>query len=266
MIQVPSPAGATQALELNNISKHFAGPTTTFVALDGINIQVAPGEFVSILGPSGCGKSTLLYMIGGFIPPSVGSIRAAGMPVTRPGRDRGIVFQDASLFPWLTVQANIAYGLREGGMSRKDVAQAVTAMLSLVHLDGFADFYPGQLSGGMRQRVAIARTLAYDPSILLMDEPFGALDAYTRTVLQDELLDIQDRRRKTVIFVTHSVDEAVYLSDRVVVLDRSPGRVHSEVVINLPRPRIRQEMLRCAAYQEHVIALGTTMMKMHANE
>lgn len=261
----PSFAAAAPALELQNIGKHFASPAATFVALEGIDLKINAGEFVSILGPSGCGKSTLLYMIGGFVQPSTGSIRVDGTPATRPGRDRGIVFQDASLFPWLTVAANIAYGLREGGMDRKEIKQAVTAMLSLVHLDGFADFYPGQLSGGMRQRVAIARTLAYDPSILLMDEPFGALDAYTRTVLQDELLDIQDRRHKAVVFVTHSVDEAVYLSDRVVVLNRSPGRVHSEVNINLPRPRIRQELLRCPIYQEHVISLGEIMMHMHAN-
>ncbi len=259
-------ASQDAVLELDGIGKHFDSPASTFVALDGINMQVQPGEFVSILGPSGCGKSTLLYMIGGFIPPSSGAIRAAGAPVVGPGRDRGIVFQDAALFPWLTVAANIGYGLREGGMNRRDVTRTVATMLSLVHLDGFADFYPGQLSGGMRQRVAIARTLAYDPAILLMDEPFGALDAYTRTVLQDELLSIQDHQKKTVVFVTHSVDEAVYLSDRVVVLNRSPGRIHDEVQINLPRPRIRQELLRCDAYQEHVISLGKTMMHMHSHE
>ncbi|MGE4338064.1 MAG: ABC transporter ATP-binding protein [Pigmentiphaga sp.] len=256
---------AEPALRLRGITKRFPGPKTDFLALDNIDLEVGPGEFVSILGPSGCGKSTLLYMIGGFIPASAGSIQASGVPVAGPGRDRGVVFQDASLFPWLTVGGNIAYGLREGGMNGKQVTDAVANMLSMVHLNGFADFYPGQLSGGMRQRVAIARTLAYQPDILLMDEPFGALDAYTRSVLQDELMHIQDCQRKAVVFVTHSVDEAVYLSDRVVVLDRSPGRVHSVVRIDLPRPRVRQELLRCDAYQEYVIALGAVMMDMHAD-
>ena len=259
-------AGKVPALELRGITKRFAGPGGDFTALEGIDLKVEPGEFVSILGPSGCGKSTLLYMIGGFVAPSEGNIRTSGTPMTGPGRDRGIVFQDASLFPWLTVAANIAYGLREGGMHRTAVTQAVAAMLSLVHLEGFGDFYPGQLSGGMRQRVAIARTLAYTPAILLMDEPFGALDAYTRTVLQDELLGIWDRYRKTVVFVTHGVDEAVYLSDRVVLMSRSPGRVHSEVRIDLPRPRVRHELLRSPVYQEHIITLGDAMMRMHGHD
>lgn len=266
MMREQAAATAVSALELRGVTKRFAGPTGMFTALQDIDLAIEPGEFVSILGPSGCGKSTLLYIIGGFVAPSAGEIRAAGTPMTGPGRDRGIVFQDASLFPWLNVADNIAYGLREGGMARPALADAVAAMLTLVHLDGFAKFYPGQLSGGMRQRVAIARTLAYDPAILLMDEPFGALDAYTRTVLQDELLGIWDRRRKTVVFVTHGVDEAVYLSDRVVLMSRSPGRVHSEVRIDLPRPRVRHELLRCPVYQEHVITLGDAMMRMHGHD
>lgn len=258
-------ASPAPALSLARVGKQFPGPANTFVALDDINLDVNEGEFISVLGPSGCGKSTLLYMIGGFIPVSSGTILAGDTPIDGPGRDRGVVFQDAALFPWMTVRANIAYGLLEGGMSRKEANPAIDEMLSLVHLDSFADFYPGQLSGGMRQRVAIARTLAYDPRILLMDEPFGALDAYTRSVLQDELLRIHDSQRKTVVFITHSVDEAVYLSDRVVVLDRSPGRVHSNVAIDLPRPRVRQELLRNQVYQDHVIALGNIMMHMHAH-
>ncbi|HEX7382517.1 MAG TPA: ABC transporter ATP-binding protein [Nevskiaceae bacterium] len=253
------------ALSLVGVSKSFPGPEKDFLALQDIHLKVGRGEFVSILGPSGCGKSTLLYIIGGFILATHGSIHANGRLVDAPGRDRGLVFQDAALFPWLTVRGNIAYGLREGGMKRGDVNRVVHDMLSLVHLDGFADFYPKQLSGGMRQRVAIARTLAYDPGILLMDEPFGALDAYTRSVLQDELLRIQDSHHKTIVFVTHSVDEAVYLSDRVVVLDRSPGRVHSEVNVDLPRPRRRQTLLRDERYQQHVIDLGSVMMAMHAD-
>ncbi len=263
MLHAGSNSGAGAALALRGLAKRFPTARGEFTALEGIDLTVAPGEFVSILGPSGCGKSTLLYMIGGFIPPSAGSIHTSGAPMTGPGRDRGIVFQDASLFPWLTVADNIAYGLREGGLSRAAIRDKVAAMLSLVHLDGFADFRPGQLSGGMRQRVAIARTLAYEPAILLMDEPFGALDAYTRTVLQDELLTLWDRSRKTVVFVTHGVDEAVYLSDRVVLMSRSPGRVHSEVRIDLPRPRVRSELLRSPVYQEHVITLGEAMMRMH---
>ncbi|MGE0799455.1 MAG: ABC transporter ATP-binding protein [Lautropia sp.] len=258
-------ASAVAALALRGVAKRFPTARGEFTALEGIDLDVAPGEFVSILGPSGCGKSTLLYMIGGFVPPSAGSIHSGGAPVTRPGRDRGIVFQDASLFPWLTVAGNVAYGLREGGLSSAAIEEKVAAMLALVHLEDFTDFRPGQLSGGMRQRVAIARTLAYDPAILLMDEPFGALDAYTRTVLQDELLALWDRSRKTVVFVTHGVDEAVYLSDRVVLMSRSPGRVHSEIRIELPRPRVRSALLRCPVYQEYVITLGEAMMRMHGD-
>ncbi len=258
-------ASNVAALSLHDVGKRFPTPRGEFTALDRISLTIAPGEFVSIIGPSGCGKSTLLYMIGGFVPPSDGRIHSGGAPLTGPGRDRGIVFQDASLFPWLTVADNVAYALREGGLPREAIRAKVAQMLSLVHLDDFAEFRPGQLSGGMRQRVAIARTLAYDPAILLMDEPFGALDAYTRTVLQDELLALWDRSRKTVVFVTHGVDEAVYLSDRVVLMSRSPGRVHSEVRIDLPRPRVRSELLRSPVYQEHVITLGEAMMRMHGD-
>src|SRR5262245_21688196 len=183
-------------------------------ALGDLSLSVGEGEFVSILGPSGCGKSTLLYVVGGFVPPSQGQVLVNGKVVTGPGPDRGPVFQEFALFPWKTVLGNVMYGLVEQRVAKPRAEQKARALIALVHLDGYEDLYPKQLSGGMKQRVAIARTLAYEPKILLMDEPFGALDAHTRTGLQRELLEIWERDRKTVLFVTHSVEEAVFLSDR----------------------------------------------------
>lgn len=237
MLHAGSNSGAGAALALRGLAKRFPTARGEFTALEGIDLTVAPGEFVSILGPSGCGKSTLLYMIGGFIPPSAGSIHTSGAPMTGPGRDRGIVFQDASLFPWLTVADNIAYGLREGGLSRAAIRDKVAAMLSLVHLDGFADFRPGQLSGGMRQRVGLARALVADPRVLLMDEPFAAVDAMTREVMQSELERIVAETGKTALLITHSIDEAVQLGDRVIVATTRPGRIKAILPIDLPRPR-----------------------------
>ena len=241
----------------------MAGVSKTFrrrgggdhLAVSAIDLRVAEGEFVSILGPSGCGKSTLLYMLGGFVLPSSGSIEVRGRPVTGPGPDRGPVFQEFALFPWKTVLGNVAYGLREQGVARGPAEARARALIAQMGLSGYEIFYPKELSGGMKQRVAIARTLAYDPAILLMDEPFGALDAHTRTRLQNDLLSLWERHRKTVLFVTHSVDEAVFLSDRVVVMSRSPGRIKAEVAIDLPRPRRRADLLLDARYQRHVIDL-----------
>jgi len=222
-------------------------------------LQIAEGEFVSIVGPSGCGKSTLLYMVGGFVAPSRGAVSVAGKPVTGPGPDRGPVFQEFALFPWKTVLGNVMYGLLQQGVSKPEAEAKARALISLVHLMGYEKFYPKELSGGMKQRVAIARTLAYGPTILLMDEPFGALDAHTRTGLQNELLQIWERDRKTVLFVTHSVEEAVFLSDRVVVLTRSPGRVKATVDIDLPRPRRRAELLVDRRYQTFMIEIERLM-------
>ena len=199
------------------------------LALDDISLQVQPREFLALLGPSGCGKSTLLYLIGGFLPIEKGTISVNGEPVKAPGPDRGIVFQHFALFPWKTVRDNILYGLERQDMPRAERQQRAQHFIDLVGLSGFEDSYPSQLSGGMKQRTALARTLAFDPSILLMDEPFGALDAQTRHLMQAELLRIWQGTPKTVIFVTHDVQEAVYLADRVAVMSARPGRIKAIV-------------------------------------
>jgi len=199
------------------------------LALDRVSLEVQNREFIALLGPSGCGKSTLLYLIGGFLPAETGAIRVDGNPVAGPGPDRGIVFQHFALFPWKTVRGNILYGLERQGMPREEREKRALDFIELVGLSGFEDSFPSQLSGGMRQRCAIARTLAFDPKILLMDEPFGALDAQTRGLMQSELLRIWQRTPKTVIFVTHDVQEAVYLADRVAVMSARPGRVKTIV-------------------------------------
>ena len=248
-------------IAIDGLSKAYAAAHTAIErpALSDISLQIAEGEFVSIVGPSGCGKSTLLYMVGGFVAPSRGAVTVAGKPVTGPGPDRGPVFQEFALFPWKTVLGNVMYGLLQQGVSKPEAEAKARALISLVRLTGYERFYPKELSGGMKQRVAIARTLAYGPSILLMDEPFGALDAHTRTGLQNELLEIWERDRKTVLFVTHSVEEAVFLSDRVVVLTRSPGRVKATVDIDLPRPRRRAELLVDRRYQTFMIQIERLM-------
>jgi NitT/TauT family transport system ATP-binding protein len=199
------------------------------LALDDVSLDVREREFVALLGPSGCGKSTLLYLIGGFLPVETGRILIDGKPVAGPGPDRGIVFQHFALFPWKTVRANILYGLERAGLPREEREQRAQRYIDLVGLKGFEDSYPSQLSGGMKQRTALARTLAFDPQILLMDEPFGALDAQTRSLMQAELLGIWQRTPKTVIFVTHDVQEAVYLADRVAVMSARPGRIKAIV-------------------------------------
>src|SRR6266540_6086283 len=199
------------------------------LALEDVSLDVRVREFVALLGPSGCGKSTLLYLMGGFLPTETGRILIDGKPVAGPGPDRGIVFQHFALFPWKTVRANILYGLERQGMPRAQREKRAQDFIDLVGLTGFEDSYPSQLSGGMKQRTAIARTLAFDPQILLMDEPFGALDAQTRSLMQSELLGIWQRTPKTVIFVTHDVQEAVYLADRVAVMSARPGRIKTIV-------------------------------------
>ena len=199
------------------------------LALDDVSLEVRTREFVALLGPSGCGKSTLLYLVGGFLPTETGKILVEGKPIAGPGPDRGIVFQHFALFPWKSVRANILYGLERQGMPREERERRAQAFIDLVGLKGFEDSYPSQLSGGMKQRTALARTLAFDPQILLMDEPFGALDAQTRSLMQAELLGIWQRTPKTVIFVTHDVQEAVYLADRVAVMSARPGRIKAIV-------------------------------------
>jgi NitT/TauT family transport system ATP-binding protein len=198
-------------------------------ALENISLNVQEREFIALLGPSGCGKSTLLYLMGGFLPIEAGTISVDGKPVAAPGPDRGIVFQHFALFPWKTVRANVLYGLERQNLPRAERESRAQQFIDMVGLSGFEDSYPSQLSGGMKQRAAIARTLAIDPDILLMDEPFGALDAQTRHLMQSELLAIWQRTPKTVIFVTHDVQEAVYLAGRVAVMSARPGRIKAIV-------------------------------------
>ena len=247
-------------IAIERLSKTFETTrSTSHLALADISLDIAEGEFVSILGPSGCGKSTLLYIVGGFVQPSAGLVAVSGRRVSGPGPDRGPVFQEFALFPWKTVLGNVMYGPLERGLTKTEAEAKARALIALVHLEGYESFYPKELSGGMKQRVAIARTLAYGPSILLMDEPFGALDAHTRTGMQNELLEIWERDRKTVLFVTHSVEEAVFLSDRVVVLTRSPGRLKETIRIDLPRPRRRKELLVDNRYQTLVVEIEGLM-------
>ena len=208
------------------------------IALNDVSLAVNHREFVAILGPSGCGKSTLLYMLAGFIPVEQGQILIDGRPVDGPGPDRGIVFQHFALFPWKTVRQNVLYGLECAGLPRAEREECAQDFINLVGLGGFEDCYPYQLSGGMKQRTAIARTLAISPKILLMDEPFGALDAQTRTLMQSELRRIWAQSPKTVIFVTHDVQEAVYLAQRVIVMSARPGRVKAIVDIRLDRTEL----------------------------
>jgi NitT/TauT family transport system ATP-binding protein len=216
---------AVACLTLRDVAMRYGEGFDAVVALERIDLAVDQHEFVSIVGPSGCGKSTLLYLVGGFLRPTAGEIRLHDRPIEGPGRDRGIVFQRYSLFPWLTVRDNIAYGLREMGVARGECDRIVADHVRLVHLEGFERRYPRELSGGMQQRVAIAQTLACNPEILLMDEPFGALDAQTRRILQDELRRIWRRGSQTVLFVTHDVEEAVALGPRIVVMSARPGRI-----------------------------------------
>ena len=224
-------------LDIDHVGKHFEGPAGRIDALQGATLEIAEGEFVCLIGASGCGKSTLLRIIAGFDTPSEGAVRVSGRAVTGPGPDRGMVFQDYGLFPWLSVRRNIGFGPAARGLKRAEVAAIEERFVDLVGLQRFAEAYPHQLSGGMKQRVAIARVLANDARIVLMDEPFGALDAMTRERLQEELLDLWQRTGLTVVFVTHSIEEAIFLGDRVVVMSPGPGRIVSEVRIDLPRPR-----------------------------
>ena len=223
-------------IQIDGVGKSFGSSAP---ALMDITLDVAPGELLCLLGPSGCGKSTLLNIIAGFIPPSAGRVLVDGNPVTGPGPERGVVFQEYALFPWLTVTQNVEFGPRLTGADAGERRKIALRYLDMVGLTPHADKYPIQLSGGMKQRVAIARALANNPSIVLMDEPFGALDAQTREVLQEELAGIQRVEPKTIVFVTHSIREAVYLADRVVVMTRAPGRIKQTFTIKLAEPRDR---------------------------
>jgi NitT/TauT family transport system ATP-binding protein len=227
----------TAHIVIDNVSKVFEGDGRRMVALQDISLEIPHGQFVCLLGPSGCGKSTLLNAIAGFAPPTSGKVLADGVPVAGPGPERGMVFQEYALFPWMTVEQNVGFGLEIKGMARAQIAARVGELLKLLSLEDFAKRYPKDLSGGMRQRVAIARVLALDSPIMLMDEPFGALDALTRRNLQDELLRLWAELKKTVIFVTHSIEEAIYLADRIVVMTYRPGTIKRDMLVDLPRLR-----------------------------
>jgi len=224
-------------LDLRGVTKQFELQGQRIEALRDAHLSVRKGEFVCLIGASGCGKSTLLRIVAGFETPTRGQAQMWGVPIAGPGPERGMVFQDYGLFPWLSVRGNIGFGPRSRGRSAEEVNDTVERFVKLVGLQRFADAYPHQLSGGMKQRVAIARVLANDAEMVLMDEPFGALDAMTRERLQDELLDIWQRTGLTILFVTHSIEEAIFLADRIVIMSPSPGRIESEVTVSLPRPR-----------------------------
>jgi NitT/TauT family transport system ATP-binding protein len=228
-------------LGLRHVTKTFVSPERDheLVAVEDVSLEAGPNEFICLLGPSGCGKTTLLNLIAGFLEPTEGELSVDGQPITGAHSDRGVVFQDYALFPWLTVQQNVQFGPRVLGLSRADRELVADKYLAMVGLTEFSRRYPHQLSGGMKQRVAIARALANHPSILLLDEPFGALDAMTRETMQDELLALTAQEPKLVVFVTHSVLEAVFLADRIIVMSVRPGRVLADISVPLPHPRDR---------------------------
>jgi NitT/TauT family transport system ATP-binding protein len=229
-------AKAAAQIVVEGVSHSYRPPRgRPVLALDNLSLSVREREFMALLGPSGCGKSTLLYLIGGFLPVEEGSILVDGGKIAGPGPDRGVVFQHFALFPWKTVRENVLYGLEKQDLPKEERRRRAQAHIDLVGLAGFEDSYPSQLSGGMKQRAALARTLAIDPRILLMDEPFGALDAQTRSLMQEELLRIWERSKKTVIFVTHDVQEAVYLAERIAVMSARPGRIKEIVEARLDR-------------------------------
>lgn len=231
-----------EIIVVEGISKNFRAPRgkgkdAQFEVLSDVNLSVAKDEFVSIIGPSGCGKTTLLRIVDGLIRPDKGRILIEGCPIDRPGSDRAMVFQHFGLLPWKTVRENVSFGLMLQGVPKEVRLDKARRYVELVGLTGFGDYFPYQLSGGMQQRAGIARALCIDAKILLMDEPLGAVDAQTRELMQEEILRIWDREKRTVVFVTHSIDEAVYLSDRIVIMAPRPGRVDEVLTVDLPRPR-----------------------------
>lgn len=251
-------------ISIRNIDMFFPINMVSTKVLDGVDLDIKEGEFVSIVGPSGCGKSTLISLVSGLQFPSAGEVLVNQSKVTGPGADRGVVFQDYTLFPWMTIQENILFALEEveKGLSKKELQSKGRKFLELVGLGDFAHNYPSQLSGGMQQRVAIARAFALNPGILLMDEPFGAADALTRTHLQDLLLHLWEADRKTVLVVTHDIDEALILSDRVVVMTSRPSRVKTVVDIHFDRPRSRAALVQDQEY----IALRSELLALLHDE
>lgn len=232
-----TPTAGSPRISVRNVTRTFDLKGEEFVALDDVSLDVADNEFITVVGPSGCGKSTLMNILAGLDTPTSGEALVDGRPVTGPGPDRGVIFQQYALFPWLTVRKNVEFGLKTAGLSAKDRREKAEHFIEMVGLGEFADALPKMLSGGMKQRCAIARAYAVDPSILLMDEPFGALDALTRVKLQEQLLDTWSREKRTVMFITHDVDEAVFLANRVVVMAARPGRIYDVIDVELPGPR-----------------------------
>lgn len=253
-------------ISIRNINKTFVKEvkkqTIPVRALDGVNLEIKPSEFVSIIGPSGCGKTTLLKIVDGLVRQDSGEIYIEGKKVVGPGPDRAVVFQNFALLPWGDVIRNVAFGLELRGVQRKEREDVARKWIEVVGLRGFEHHYPSELSGGMQQRVGLARALAVDPKVLLMDEPFGAVDAQTRQLLQEELLRIWQQQKKTVIFITHSMDEAVYLSDRVVIMRPRPGRVAELVDVPIPRPRDESEVRKTAQFVELTAYIWDTLKRM----
>ncbi|MGQ2905863.1 MAG: ABC transporter ATP-binding protein [Neoaquamicrobium sediminum] len=248
-------AGPPPRISVDGVGRNFTVSGQTLVAIEKIDLDILQNQFVSIVGTSGCGKSTLLNMVGGLDEPTSGEIRIDGTLVDGPGRDRGFVFQTYSLFEWMTVEGNIRFALEKSTFTRTEKDELVRHFIHAVGLSGFEKAYPKQLSGGMKQRVAIARALVYKPSILLMDEPFGALDAQTRGMMQELLLKIWEDHKVTVVFITHDVDEAIFLADRVIVLASRPGRIKKDMRIDLDRPRSYEILTdpKFAAYKREVL-------------
>ncbi|MBU4075537.1 MAG: ABC transporter ATP-binding protein [Euryarchaeota archaeon] len=246
-------------LILKNVTRTFISKENNINALEKVNLEVKDKEFICILGPSGCGKTTLLRIIAGLDKPTAGEVLLDDIRVDKPGQDRGMVFQDYSLFPWRTVIDNIAFGLEVLGVDKKERYESAREYLELLDLEKFENSFPYELSGGMRQRIAIVRALINNPKLLLMDEPFGALDAQTRNIMQAELLRIWEKKHKTILFVTHSVDEAVYLADRIVVMSARPGTIKEIFNIDLPHPRIRTSQEANLIRDRILKSLGTEM-------
>ncbi|KYK44202.1 sulfonate ABC transporter ATP-binding protein [Bradyrhizobium liaoningense] len=233
----PSSTAPEAIIRVEDLSIVFDVPRGEVIAVDRVSLAVMPGEFVSLVGPSGCGKSTLLNAMAGLERPFEGEVMVAGKPMLSPRPDIGMVFQQPHLFPWKSVRRNIAHGPRALGKSKTEALRIADDLIDMIGLTKFANAYPHTLSGGMQQRVAIARALANQPRVLLMDEPFGALDAQTRAVMQDNLLELRDRINATIVFVTHDIDEAILLSDRVLIMSAGPGRILRDLSVGLPRPR-----------------------------
>lgn len=239
----PVGSEAKVKLKIDNVKKVFPSRNGEVVALNGVSMDIMENEFITVVGPSGCGKSTLLNIIAGLSEPSSGSVYCDGKEVEGTGTERGVVFQQYALFPWLTVRKNIEFGLNMQGVKGAEAQERIEKYVKMVDLEDFIDHYPKELSGGMKQRVAIARAYAVNPSVLLMDEPFGALDAQTRTQLQDELLKTWESEKKTCFFITHDVEEAIILGQKVVIMSARPGRIKEIVDINIPYPRTQETKL-----------------------